>query len=1061
MMKKLYTRLTLLLTLALSSAAGLWAQGTNATATGRIVDAAGEPVVGVAVVVKNESTGFTTGAITGIDGSYAIRQLPLGSPYTVTASFIGYGTQERTGFTLGQGDVLQVDFTMREESVQIATVQVVGESLRQGIDRLGTSTSISPDDIHALPVNGRDFSALMDLSPLSSGGAMMGQLGSSTSYMIDGMTARGPLSGGMTNRGNYLLSMESIREFEVVTNDYDVTLGRAGGGAVSAVTRSGTNTLTGSAFLYHRADQLQSQYNINGTPRTADFQISQYGVSLGGPIVKDKLHFYVTWDHQSDRRPMLIADLRAGEIDEKRVGITQENLDRYLEIARSQYGVADTPQTGEFDKIHPTDNVFARVDWQIDATNLLTIRENFNRDVNQHGVGDNSNINLFETYGTHVSQDNSLLASLRSVLGPRLLNEVKLQYLYTKDDGRPNDQLPSSNIPRAVVNVTSQIDGNPTTRTVQLGGQRYLPETFINNVFQLVDQLYYSTDRIDYTFGVDLMYTHLNSLATSEMNGIFSYASLDDFAANRPYSYSREVPVGDPTVKQGVFNGALYAQMSTNIFPGGQLEAGIRADYTGYFNQPIDDPLLTQELGLHTDNKLRTLQIQPRVQLTWDVGERQTDIIRVGAGVFGSNMNNYAMVNNLEFNGQRVVKFERQVDLLEESLGITPDFDSYRRDPSTAPGVELFNRFGMERQATYNINGADLKMPVLYKASLSYNHFFSDRLRLGLSLYGSWARNNYMYVDRNMVDEPYFRLDNEGGRGVYVPASSIAANGNTNFMEGRKSNKIVRVLELNSEGKIDSYSVVVDGAWNYWRDGALNFSYTYNTGEQNTTYNGNVANSATLGHYVADDPRDLSRMFPLGVARHKVVFYGTSPSWKGFTVGLSYIGTGGSRYSMLVSGNNRTGGVNGDFVNNNDLAFVFDPTDPSTPTAIRDRMNEILADPDVAEGFKEYLRDNFGRIAERNGGINGFHGVWDLHVAKKFSFYRTHGFELSVDIFNVANLLDKEWGSYDNSLGNQTLLNIDSFDQETQQFNYRMGNVGVPNVSGTPWQLQLGLKYSF
>lgn len=1059
---KFYNRLALLFALSLLSATGLWAQGTNASITGRVVDAQNNPVIGATVVVRNESTGFNTGAVVGVEGDYTIRQLPLGGPYTVTASFVGYGAQEQTGYTLGKGDVLRRDFTLQEENVQIGTIQVTGQSLRQGIDRLGSSTSITPKDIHALPVQGRNFNNLMELSPLSSGNTMMGQLGSSTSYTIDGMTARGPLSGSTTNRGPYLLSMEAIREFEVVTNDYDVTLGRAGGGTVSAVTRSGTNTLTGSAFLYHRGDRFQSQYNINGTPRTADFQISQFGGSLGGPIIKDKLHFYVTWDHQTDKRPLIIADLSNGKIDEKRVGISQANLDRFLEIARSQYGVADSPQTGQFDKTRQTNSVFARLDWQIDATNLLTIRENFNRDVNQHGVGDNSNINLFETYGTHVSQDNSLLASLRSVLGPRLLNEAKIQYLYTKDDGRPNDQLPGKNIPRAVVNVTSDIDGKPTTKTVQLGGQRYLPETFTNNVIQFTDQLYYSTSRIDFTFGTDIMYTHLNSLATSEMNGVFAYGSLDDFAANRPYSYAREVPVNDPTVKQGVLNAALYAQMNTRLFPGGQFEAGIRADYTGYFNKPIDDPLLTRELGLRTDNKLKALQIQPRVQFTWDVNERQRDVFRVGAGVFGSNMNNYAMVNNLEFNGQRVVKFARMVDLAKgESLGITPDFLSYRRDPSTAPGAALFDQFGMPKVATYNINGKDMKMPVVYKASLAYNHFFSDRLRLGVTFYGSWARNNYMYVDRNMVDQPYFRLANEANRGVYVPAESIAANGNTNWTQGKKSDKIGRVLELNSDGKIDSYSIVFDGAWNYWRDGAVNFSYTYNAGKQNASYNGNVANSATLSHYVADDPREMSSMFPLGANRHKVVFYGTSPSWKGFTVGVRYVGTGGSRYSLLVSGARETGGVNGDFVSNNDLAYVFDPNDAATPTAIRDRMNEILADPDVYEGFKDYLRASFGKIAERNGGINGFHGTWDLHLAKKFSFYKSHGFELSVDIFNVANLLNKKWGSYDNSLGNQTLYNISGFDQTARQFSYRMGNVGVPNIGGTPWQLQLGLKYSF
>jgi hypothetical protein len=659
-------------------------------------------------------------------------------------------------------------------------------------------------------------------------------------------------------------------------------------------------------------------------------------------------------------------------------------------------------------------------------------------------------------YGSHISQDNSLLASLRSVLGPRLLNEAKLQYLYNKEDGRPGSQLPSTNIPRAIVRVTSPIEGNTTTKTVQIGGQRYLPEIFIHNVFQFVDQLYYSTDRVNFTFGTDIMYSHLNSLATSEMNGRFYYNSLEDFAANNPNRYAREVPVNSPRVKQGVLNAALFAQMNMTLFPGGQLDAGIRADYSGYFNSPIDDPLLTRELGLKTNNKLRALQIQPRVQLTWDVGEQQKDIIRIGAGVFGSNMNNYAMINNLEFDGQRVVAFDKSTTPEDPILGITPDFIGYRRDPSSIPGAELFDRFKMPKVATYNVNARNVKMPVIYKTSLSYTHFFSDRLRMGVTLYGTWGRNNYFYADANMVDQPYFRLTNEDNRGVYVPASTINSNGTTAWTEGKKSDLIGRVLEMNSDGKIDSYSAVFEGAWTYWLDGQANFSYTYNTGRENTSYNGNVANSATLYQMLIDDPRDLSYMTPSNQFRHKVVFYGTSPSWKGFTVGVRFTGMGGTRYSMIVGGN-----INGDFVTNNELAYVFDPNDPNTPANIRDGINKLLDDPEVYKGFKDYLRDNFGRIAERNGGINGFNGTWDLRVAKKFTFYKTHGFELSADIFNVANLLNKKWGSYENNLGNQQLLAVKGFDQEKQQYIYNVNSVGVPRISGTPWQLQIGLKYSF
>ncbi|MDR0756821.1 MAG: carboxypeptidase regulatory-like domain-containing protein [Tannerella sp.] len=1032
-------------------------QGTNASVTGKVTDENREAVIGATIIVKNESTGFVTGTATDHAGEYTIRQLPLGSPYTVSVSYIGYGSQQQTGYALGQGDLIRVDFTLREENTEIAEVLVQANSLRKGIDRLGESTSISPKDIQTLPVNGRNFTSLTDLSPMSDGSNLAGQLASSTSYMIDGMTARGPLSGGASNRGPYLLSMEAIREFEVVTNNYDVTLGRAGGGSISSVTKSGTNRLTGSAFVYHRADELSSRYDTRGNRRNDTYSITQYGFSLGGPVIKNKLHYFVSWDHQTDKRPLYIADIQSQE-DEIRYMISKENLDQFLEIARSQYGVADSPQTGSFDKTRPSNSVFARIDWQINATNLLTIRNNFNKDKNMQGVGDNTTINLYEVYGTHVSQDNSMLASLRSVLGPRLMNELKFQHLYTKDHGQPGDQLPADNIPRAIVeNITSDIDGKEYRTNIQLGGQRYLPELFINNVYQFVDNLYYSTNRINWVFGADIMYTHLNSMATSEMNGRFYYSGMEAFLANKPYRYAREVPAGDPAVRQGVLNSAVYGQMQMKFSGGFELVAGVRADHTVYFANPADNPLLTSELGLKTTNKLSAFQIQPRAQLTWDIGRRQTDIVRLGAGIFGSNMNNYAMVNNLEFDGLRVVAFDRSASNSSE-LGITPDFPGYRANPATAPGSELFDRFGVEKVATFNINGENTKMPTVYKFNLSYSRFFSDRLRAGITFYGTYGRNNYMYVDRNMVDAPFFTLANEANRGVYVPVSTISAQrGTTDWTQSKKSNRIGRVLELNSDGKVNTHTAVLDVTWRYFRDGQFSASYTWNNTRDNTSYNGNVANSATLYQMIKDDPRDLATMSYSDVQyRHKAVLFGTLPSFYGITAGVRFSGMGGTRYSMVVNGN-----INGDFVSGNDLAYVFDPNDANTPQDIRDGINNLLNSDDVAGSFKDYLRKSFGKIAERNGGVNGFYGVWDLRVTKHFRLYRTHGIELSADIFNVANLINKEKGLR-HTLSKQSLYNVSGFDADKKQYIYSVNNsAGRITPGGNPWQIQLGLKYVF
>ncbi|WP_332913429.1 TonB-dependent receptor, partial [Algoriphagus boritolerans] len=871
------------------------------------------------------------------------------------------------------GNVIKLDIVLSEQTQELGEVSVMANSIANSIERLGSSTAISARDMSTLPVNGRNFNSLVDLSPVSNGNSLLGQLFSSTNYTIDGMTNRSPLSSGATNRGPFSISMEAIREFEVLTNDYDVANGRSGGGIISAVTKTGTNEVSGSAFLFNRADWLASKYDIRGNLRNNEFAIQQYGVTLGGPIIKDKLHYFIAYDGQRDAQPLFIADIQTPQ-DEARFNISRESLDRYLQISRSKYGVADSPQTGSFDKLRYTHTAFARLDYQINPSNLLTVRNNFSWDLNSQGVNDNTSINLYEVYGDHLSKANSLMASLRTVLAPNLTNEVKLQYLYVLDDGRPSNQLPSENIPRAIVqNVRSELDGRVANTNIQLGGQRYLPERFESHVYQLVNNLYYNKGKTNYTFGADLLLNKLTSLATSEFNGRFFFTGLDNFDNLRPFRYAREVAVVDPTVKQNIFGGGIYAQADSDLGSGMSLILGLRGDYTTYQNAPNFNQTVFDELGLGTDVKTGGFQIQPRVQFTWDINERQTDVIRIGAGVFGSALNNYTDVNNLQFDGTKIVA----VDITGAAVP-TPDFVSYRNDPSTAPGVELLNLPGVSPVTTINMNSEDLKVPTVYKGNVMYNKIINNRLRVGVNFIASLARNNYMYLDRNMVDEPYFRLANEGNRGVFVPAETISTtNGNADWTRGRKTTEIGRVLELVSEGRNNTFTAVVDASYRYFKDGQITASYTWNDSKDNTSFNGNVANSATLFQMVVDDPRDLSTMsYSNGQFRKKVVMYGTLPTFKGITVGVRYSGIGGTRYSLRVNGN-----VNGDFVNSNDLAFVFDPNAPGVSETMREAMQNILNNPDNLA--KSYLQNSLGQVAARNGGENGYFGFWDIRMTKK------------------------------------------------------------------------------
>lgn len=1050
----------------------LAAQTTQASISGIITDDQKKTIPGASVQVRNESTGFTTRTTTNAKGEYTFKELPLGAPYSITVTYIGFGEQKRTGYSLNQGDALRIDITMQDVVNSLSVVEIVGSGMKNKTENLGSATTISARDITRLPVNGRNFTSLMDLSPLSKGTNISGQLGSSTNFTIDGMNAKNPTSSGSTTSRSgapYSISIEAVREFKVVTNQYDVTYGRSGGGTVSAVTKSGTNTLSGSAFTYGRADWLSSPYDINGNKRKSDFSTYQYGFSLSGPIIKDKLHFFMVWDHQKDARPLQIANILS-PADESRLKINQPTLDKYLDIARRKYGVANTPQFGSFDKKRGSDAAFARIDWQINEKNLLTVRDNYTNDRNPQGLEDNTAINLYESYGNDKNVDNSLLATLRTSISPRLTNELKAQHLYTYQLSSPGNQLPAANIPRAVVEGVASTIGNASLTTdLELGGHRFAQEGFTNNVFQLVDNLYFNTDKIKYTFGVDFMYTHARSTYGSELNGRFYFkddaanklTALDNFEALKPYRYTREVPlVADPSVRQGILNSAVYGQMQTKLALGLDMVAGLRMDYSSYpkgkFNQLVFD-----ELGLRTDNSLSTLQIQPRIQFTWDVNDKHQDFIRLGGGVFASDINNYATINNMVFDGTRLASLDVRGAAVPQ-----PDFPGYRANPASAPGQDLFNLPGVSKLMTINTNASDARVPVVYKANVSYSRFITDRLKVGITGYMTLGRHNYMYVDRNMVVDPYFRLSNEGNRGVYVPASSIQ-NSSPDWLQGRISQKLGRVLELNSKGKVNQFAVVIDGSYQYFKDGEISVSYTWNDTRDNTSYNGNVANSATLSLPVKDDPRDLSRMTPSdNQFRHKIVLYGTLPTFYGISVGLRYSGIGGTRYTLLSGAN-----TNGDFVATNDLAFIFDKNNPNVAQNVRAGLQAILDNPNASQSIKDYILKYSGQIAERNGGVNSFYGVFDLRVTKKFKIYKTHSLELSADIFNVANLLNKKWG-VNESLGNQALYTlgipktadkpaVPGFDNVTNNYVYRVNTAGVVKPSGNPYQGQIGVRYSF
>lgn len=714
--------------------------------------------------------------------------------------------------------------------------------------------------------------------------------------------------------------------------------------------------------------------------------------------------------------------------------------------------MSDAQQVGQFDRVTEANTWFARLDWQFNEKNRLTLRNNWNKWDRPFSVSDNSSIELAESWSDFSSMENSTLLSLRTTFSPTVLNEFKVQYQHAERAFLPSTQLPQSNIPRAIVDVTSDLPGGRTrTLSVQIGGQRFTPETNVENMLQFTNTTYLTAGKFNFTFGTDNMITYLETLLSNEQNGRFFFESLDDFENLNPSRYAREVPLqGVPIVEQTVLDLSLFAQVDFNFNPNLNAVFGLRWDATSFsdaadFNQTVFD-----DLGIRTDNRPSDWDnIQPRFQLTYDLKGLSTDIIRLGGGIFSAQPHYYAQVNNIQNSGVLL----GAIDVTGDDVP-TPNFPAYREDPSTVPGVPE----GQVPFSTINAVSDDFEVPTIFKGNLSYTKIIDGRYSLGINLLASRTVDNYTYQETNLVEEPFFVSDSDN-RPVFVPAETITESGQTDWTDGRISDRVGRTLLLTSDGILDQFAIIVEGSARIGEDGYLKASYTFNQAKDNSSYNCCVANTSTFLP-VTGDPRALNYGFSDNNFQDKLVVNGATPTWNGLTLGFAVIGSGGTPFGFTVNSNRS---ANGDFNLRNDVAFINDPNDPSTPEAIRDAYNDILNDPEVPDYYKEYLEDSFGGFATRNGGKNPFLATIDLRGAYRLNIPKIgSGLEITADLFNFANLLNSEWGSAENYRRENRIMRITGFDQESQDYIYSV-NSGVvnPRIIGEPWRLQLGIRYTF
>ena len=1037
------------------------AQGTEGFVAGQVRSGSGSAVVGATVTARNQSTGTQQARQTDARGRYVFAQLPIGGPYTVTVRQLGYRPAQRSGLMLNLGDRVTLDLALELSTTELAALDVRADRESKRTERIGGSTVVTEKEIRQLPIQDRSFADLAILAPttsragtggiITSSSSIAGGRVSGTDIRVDGVQAKNTIWGAGFGRGPYSISVEAVREFEVVTNVYDVTQGRQGAGAVNVATRAGTNATNGSLFVYNRNQALATNTNFLGQNITK-FNNLQFGGSMGGALVKDRLHYFVAYDRQQVAEPFSTLQVETNA-DWARLQVAPDSVTRFLDILRRSYGLGTDRQTGTFDRANTLNTVFGRLDYQISDAHRAMLRTTYSDFFYSNAIPDRE-LSVLESRGNQKSREVQTMASVKSNLGSRVTNDVRLAYT-----NRILQNVPNTRLPRAWVNVSSTLPtgGTGANQILQFGGQRTSPELQTEESYQLVDVLRFDRDRSAFTVGTDHSLNNLSMFVSIETDGLFQFPSLAALEARRPSSYARLVPLQnlEPRMRQWVYDGGVFAQGEFRVRDNLNVTAGLRADMTAFLTGANRNEKVESALGKRTDLTPVDVAIQPRAQLTWTPGSAGKNLVRIGSGYFTAQPHYMAHINHLLNDGTQLADV-----LLTGAAVPTPDFVNYRKSFENVPGIPAGSG---PRPAYINMFGADFKVPRTWKSDVAYQRrLFNGNLTLGAAAQYAHTSALYRYVDLNLRDTPDFTLANEAGRPVFVPAASITATGGRNAVLARPFPQFQRVLELRSDAGQHQKAVFVDASLRLPRNGSISGSFTVNQTRDNSSFNCCIAITSVFTP-VPGDPRTASWGASGTDFRHKLVLYGATPEIKGFQFSGRVIGQSGSPWSATVAQdiNGDDVGAGSSFGNQNDLAFVFDPSSAGLRTGFADSLRLVYANPSNIGA--RYLRGTVGRIAERNAVRNPFVTQVDVRFTQKLPSIRGQHAELTLDVFNAAALLNHNWGAVRVVPGaNQTLLNVIGFDQTSREYRYRVNpNFGRTIKAGNRYQMQLGVRYQF
>lgn len=1076
MTKQFTTLLGAVLVCLFSLATNVRAQGvTTAAITGVVVDQQGETLPGANVVAVHEPTGTIYGTTTRTDGRFDLTNMQVGGPYTITASFVGFQDTRETDIQLQLGQRLTLTLQLSESTVLLEEIQVAAE--RNPIlnsDRTGAATNVSTEQIERMPTIARSIQDFTRLTPQISGNSVAGRNNRYNNIQIDGAVlndvfglAASGTPGGQAN--TQPISLDAIAEFNVAIAPYDIRQNGFTGGLINAVTRRGTNTFEGSAYYFGRNESFVGD-GPNERP-FGEFSESQYGFRLGGPIVRNKAFFFV--NAELARRDAPIDVGLAGSNASVVFNVPDSTVNRVIGVLQNRYGY-DPGSFDIFTAQRNSDKFFARVDVNLSNQHRLTLRHNYVDAVDDNLTRNANTFFLSNTNYVFNSTQNQTVAQLNSTFGNRIANEFRLAYTRVRDHrDTPGDPFPSISVTLAPGTVL-------TAGTEQFSIGNRLDQ----DLFELENNLTYFAGDHTITVGTHNELFKFENGFFRNLYGRYEFSSLDAFLAGTPsrYEYSYSLVEGNPrpVAAFDVIQTGLYVQDEWNATPRLKLTVGLRADLPIFLDEPLFNPNVELAFGRRTDEPPSgNILFSPRLGFNYSTLDQATQV-RGGLGIFSGRAPFVWLSNQF---GNTGVDVARVLMTSNIPFTFTADIDNQPR-PGVTPGLSPVST------AEVNLADTDFRLPQVFRTNLAVDRSLPFGLVATLEGIYTKTLNEVFYQDINLGSQvstdpidgrPIYGTRSTGSRGGFSVTSNRADHEAGVFLDdnGNPVSRFTNAILLSNTNKGFQYSITGqiqklpgDGLF-----GSL--AYTYSRAKDLQAISSSQASSNWGFSLTPGNPNAYELTTSNYELRHRIIgalsyrfdfgrFFGMSGL--ATTASLFYEGRSGAPYSIVYAGD-----VNADTRNANDLIYV--PADASEINLVR--RNEAINEPAPQSDYdalfawlEEYGLDEYrGKILERNVLFSPWSHQFDLRIAQEIPTIRGQRFELTLDILNVTNLLNKDWGTV-KFVTNQsynglfTVQGVNAQNELEIELNrdVREGRNPAPyTVSdlASRWQLQLGVRYTF